>query len=161
MRNPKELKMKTLARAAAMAAALLCAAPALADNIAMPATPSAAYARECASCHTAFAPGLLPSSSWKRIMATLDKHFGTDASLDDKAVAEISGWLAAHAGTYKRATATPDDRITSADWFARKHREVPADTWKRASVGSKANCAACHTGAAQGNFSERNLRIPK
>ena len=147
--------------ALALAATLLAAGTALADNIAMPAKPSAAYTQECASCHTAYAPGLLPASSWKRIMATLDKHYGTDASLDDKAVAEISGWLAANAGTYKRATATPDDRITSAAWFVREHREVAPDVWKRASVGSKANCSACHTGAAQGNFSERNLRIPK
>ena len=152
--------MNKLRTALALTATLLAAGTALADNIAMPAKPSAASTQECASCHTAYAPGLLPASSWKRIMATLDKHYGTDASLDDKAVAEISGWLAANAGTYKRATATPDDRITSAAWFVREHRKVDATVWKLASVNSASNCAACHGGADQGRFNERELIFP-
>jgi mono/diheme cytochrome c family protein len=38
---------------------------------------------------------------------------------------------------------------------------VPPEVWKRASVGSAANCGACHGNAAQGNFSEREIKIPK
>ena len=37
---------------------------------------------ECGSCHLAYPPELLPASSWRRIMAGLDRHFGADASLD-------------------------------------------------------------------------------
>ena len=41
-----------------------------------------AYRQECASCHTAYPPGMLPAASWQRIMTGLDKHYGTDAALD-------------------------------------------------------------------------------
>lgn len=122
------------------------------------------YAQECSACHLAYPAGFLPAGSWQRVMGGLNKHYGTDASLDDASVKEISNWLKANAGTYKRVREEPaNDRITQSAWFLRKHREgeVPANVWKRASVGSPANCAACHTNAAQGNFNENDIRIPK
>jgi hypothetical protein len=33
--------------------------------------------------------------------------------------------------------------------------------WRLAAVKSPANCAACHTTAEQGDFRERNIRIPR
>ena len=57
------------------------------------------YQQECAACHMAYPPGLLPAASWQRLMGSLDKHFGTDASLDAASVREISGWLKSNAGT--------------------------------------------------------------
>ncbi|MDO8458028.1 MAG: diheme cytochrome c [Burkholderiaceae bacterium] len=122
------------------------------------------YTQECAGCHMAYPAGMLPAASWQRLMGSLDKHYGTDASLDEMSAREISGWLKANAGTYKRVNEEPpQDRITKSAWFLRKHRdgEVPAGVWKRASVGSASNCAACHTNAAQGSFSERDIKIPK
>ena len=126
--------------------------------------PSPNYLQECAACHIAYPVGMLPAASWHHLMGTLNKHYGTDASLDATSQREISDWLKANAGTYKRVSeAPPQDRITQSAWFLRKHRdgEVPAGVWKRASVGSPANCAACHPQAAQGRFSERDIRIPK
>jgi mono/diheme cytochrome c family protein len=122
------------------------------------------YQQECAACHTAYPPGLLPAASWQRLMGGLGKHFGVDASLDEASTREISAWLSQHAGTYKRVTdAPPQDRITRSSWFLSKHneREVPPAVWKRASVGSPANCAACHTQADKGSFNERDIKIPK
>jgi mono/diheme cytochrome c family protein len=122
------------------------------------------YVQECAACHVAYPAGFLPAASWQRVMGGLNKHYGTDASLDDATAREISAWLKAHAGTYKRVNEEPPhDRITQSAWFLRKHRdgEVPANVWKRASVGSPSNCSACHTNAAKGNFSEHEVRIPK
>lgn len=122
------------------------------------------YQQECAACHIAYPAGMLPAASWQRLMGTLDKHYGSDASLDKASAREISGWLKANAGTYKRVSEEPpQDRITKSAWFLRKHREgeVPANVWKRASIGSASNCAACHTKAAQGNFNEDDVRIPK
>ncbi len=124
----------------------------------------ASYKQECAACHMAYPAGMLPAGSWKRLMSGLSKHYGTDASLDAKSLAEISGWLEGHAGTYKRVNEMPpDDRITKSAWFIRKHndREVAPAVWKRASVGSASNCIACHTNAAQGSFNEREIKIPK
>jgi hypothetical protein len=122
------------------------------------------YQQECAACHIAYPPGMLPATSWQHVMKTLDQHYGSDASLDAASVREIGTWLQTHAGTYKRVSeAPPQDRITQSAWFLRKHnaREVAPEVWKRAAVGSAANCAACHMQAAQGSFSEREIRIPK
>ena len=104
---------------------------------------------------------MLPARSWQRIMTGLDQHYGTDASLDAATVQQLSSWLQAHAGTYKRvAEEPPQDRITRSAWFVRKHDEVQPAVWKLPSVKSAANCAACHTGADQGDYDDDNLRMP-
>ena len=120
-----------------------------------------AYTQECASCHAAFPPGMLPARSWQRVMGGLERHYGTDASLDAATVEQIGAWLQAHAGTYKRVSAEPpQDRITRSAWFERKHRKVEPAVWQLPSVKSAANCAACHTGADQGQFDDDALRMP-
>jgi hypothetical protein len=120
------------------------------------------YREECASCHLAYPPGLLPASSWQRILNNLAQHYGTDASLDPSSRKEVGAWLAANAGTYKRVNEPPQqDRITRSAWFVREHDEVAARTWRLPAVKSAANCTACHTQADKGDFNEHNLRIPR
>jgi hypothetical protein len=119
------------------------------------------YKQECAACHVAFPPGMLPPESWRRLMNNLPRHYGTDASLDAVTVNELATWLSANA-TYKRVReAPPEDRITKSAWFIREHDELPASVWKRPAVKSAANCTACHTQADQGNFNEHTVRIPR
>jgi hypothetical protein len=144
------------------AAGLVTLGSALADGgRAMPAVVPPAYTAECAACHTAYPPSLLPGRSWQRIMTGLDRHYGTDASLDAATVQQLGGWLQANAGTYKRVTEEPpQDRITRSTWFVRKHDEVEPAVWKLPSVKSAANCAACHTGADKGRFDDDHLRMP-
>ena len=94
-------------------------------------------------------------------MGSLDKHFGTDASLDTKANTEITQWLVNNAASRPKYSAlAPDNRISNNVWFVREHHEIKAEVWKRASVKSASNCAACHTDAAKGIFNEDNIRIP-
>ncbi len=123
------------------------------------------YNQECAACHLAYPPGLLPAASWQRMMGSLDKHYGSDASLDAASVKQIGSWLQTHAGTYKRVHTTdtpPDDRITRSAWFERKHRKIDSpQVWKHASVKSAANCMACHTAADKGNYDDDSVRFPK
>jgi hypothetical protein len=120
------------------------------------------YQTECAACHVAYPPGMLPAASWQRLTTHLPNHFGADASLDAATVKEVSTWLSAHAATGRRAQESPpEDRITRSRWFTRQHDEVPAATWTRASVKSPSNCTACHTGADRGDFNEHNVRIPR
>ena len=127
----------------------------------MPRQIPAAYQQECAACHLAYPPGMLPASSWKRMMSGLDKHYGTDASLDAATVQQLSNWLQSHAGTYKRvAEEPPQDRISKSTWFERKHRAIAQKVWALASVKSASNCAACHTGANKGMFNDDNLQYP-
>ncbi len=147
------------------AAALGSAARADDDRRTPPVPPLPRYTQECAACHIAYPPGLLPAASWQRLMANLPRHFGTDASLDAATAREIGSWLNQHAGTARKVrrdpTPPPEDRISRAAWFTREHREVPAATWKLPAVKSAANCAACHTRADDGDFSERHIRIPR
>ncbi len=121
-----------------------------------------ASVQECGACHTPYAPGLLPAASWQRLMSTLPRHFGTDASTDAATQSTLSTWLQQNAGTGKRGREEPpEDRITRAAWFSREHREFNASTWKRPAIKSPANCSACHTQAAQGRFSEHDVRVPQ
>lgn len=148
--------------AGCIAAALGLGAPARAESgRLMPASVPPAYTQECAGCHLAYPPGLLPAASWGRIMGSLDTHYGSDASLDAATVQQLSAWLRAHAGTYKRvAEPPPEDRITRSAWFVRKHRGIEPATWQLPAVKRASNCAACHGGAERGQFSEQALRLP-
>jgi hypothetical protein len=120
------------------------------------------YVQECAACHVAYAPRLLPAASWQRQMQRLQSHYGSDASLDPALTQRLSAWLQAQAGSGQRAREQPpEDRITRSAWFVREHDEVPAATWKLPAVKSPAQCSACHTRADQGDFSERHIRLPR
>lgn len=136
--------------------------PVLSAKMPMPSDMPKSYDAECASCHMAYPPGLLSEQSWQNLMGSLTKHFGTDASIDEKDKIEITNWLKKNAATRgKYVELAPDNRITKTSWFIRKHDEIRADVWKRAGVKSPANCGACHTSAAEGIFSEKYVSIPK
>lgn len=152
-----------LMRAAASAALCLTtlATPAWADDHGPRVPLLPAYKAECSACHVPYPASLLPTASWQRLMTHLPKHFGTDASLDAATTKQISDWLMANGGGRRAAEAPPEDRITKGRWFIREHDEVAADVWKRPAIKSAANCAACHTQAAEGSFRERDIRIPK
>jgi len=140
------------------------------DQAKAPLVINAKWVSECGACHFAYPPRMLPAESWRAIMAGLDKHFGSNASLDAADVNEISAFLEKNADTRKKShqahgkngtMAKPLLRITETRWFKSEHREVAAHTWKLPKVKSRANCGACHTKAESGDFNERNVRIPK
>jgi mono/diheme cytochrome c family protein len=146
----------------ALALALYAAAPARADDRPlMPARVPAAYTQECAACHTAYAPALLPAASWQRIVDGLDRHYGSDASVDAATAREIGAFLQANAGNTRRVRAAPpQDRITRSAWFERKHRGIGAAVWRHPGVVSAAQCGACHRGADRGDFDDDALIAP-
>ena len=140
---------------------LLISSSTFAGKMAMPTDMPASYEAECASCHMAYPPALLSQQSWKNVMSGLSKHFGTDASVDPKTQTELINWLVKNATTRQKYSETaPENRITKTSWFIRKHDEVKSEVWKRASIKSPANCAACHSDAANGIFSEKNIKVP-
>jgi nitrate/TMAO reductase-like tetraheme cytochrome c subunit len=118
------------------------------------------YAAECGSCHLPYPPRLLSAASWGRVMQGLDKHFGSDASVDAESFARIERYLREHAGP-ERKFGTSALRITETEWFRREHKEVPAGTWKSSAVKSAANCGACHVAADKGDYGERSVRVPR
>lgn len=128
----------------------------------MPAQVNTTFQQECAGCHMAFPPGLLPAASWQKMMTGLDKHFGADASLTPAEVTDITDFLVKNASNRWTASTAPL-RITESVWFKTKHneREIAPAVWKRASIKSPSNCIACHAGADKGNFNENSIKIPK
>ena len=129
---------------------------------------------ECGGCHAAFPPALLTAPAWRQVMGALDRHYGTDASLDAATAREIASFLERNAGDARRgappaavkvATGVqapqPLPRLADSPWFAREHRKIPASTIARRDVGSLANCGACHPAADRGDFSERAVRVPR
>ena len=127
-----------------------------------PAQVNTKWQQECGSCHIAYAPGLLPAESWRKLMSGLDKHFGDDAALTAPESKEITAFLVANASDRWSASTAPL-RITESQWFKAKHnkREIAPDTWKRPSVKSPANCQACHVDAAKADFNEHRIKIQK
>jgi Dihaem cytochrome c len=147
-------------------AALGCLAIALAslvnaDNLSISGAPKS-WRAECTSCHTAYPPALLSANDWKRVMQSLDKHYGSDASVTPQEVQEISQFLVANASAKGSQHVSPVDppRMTKTAWFERKHRKVPTAAWSDIRIKSAANCAACHTQAAKDSFSEREIAVP-
>lgn len=150
--------MKSIALIALLGLAL----PALADRLPMPANAPASFTAECSSCHIAYQPALLAADDWRRIMAGLGKHFGSDATVTPEKRREITAFLERHAGDAGRlGNAGNPPRITQTQRFVRKHREVPARFWRDPRVKSAANCEACHRAAAVGNFGEHDIAIPE
>jgi len=55
------------------------------------------YAKECGACHIPYPAQYLPKRSWERILGSLDKHFGENATLSPKALQPIKAYLDSHA----------------------------------------------------------------
>lgn len=118
------------------------------------------WQEECGACHIAYPPALLPAASWRKVMAGLERHFGSDAGLAARENQQITAFLVAHAGSRWRAFKAPM-RISETAWFRDEHDELAASVWQRATVKSAANCAACHPAAERGDFEEDRVRIPR
>ncbi len=138
------------------------AATALAAAVsAQAATPAEKWNEECGGCHVAYPARFLPASTWTRIMAGLDRHFGSNASLDAQTGKEITDYLVANSATRKRNENPSTLRISDTRWFQNKHSEdLSPAVFRDPRVKSAANCGACHLGAAKGDFSEHNIRVP-
>tara|TARA_R110001592_G_C13178807_1_gene750611 strand:+ start:1262 stop:1891 length:630 start_codon:yes stop_codon:yes gene_type:complete len=133
---------------------------------------NASYKEECGSCHMAYSPGLLPADSWKKMMLTLDKHFGDNAELEATIRKDLLSYLienAADRSEYRRSQKIMRsleknkivDRITQTPYFTRKHNEIPkrliTDNEK---VASLSHCGSCHQNADKGSFDDDEVTIP-
>ena len=149
--------------AGAAVAGFVSSSGALAGGPKLPVATNAAWQSECATCHVAYPPGLLPAASWRAVMAGLDRHFGSDATIDAATAAAVEAFLVANAGRDRspHASAGPILRITETRWFVHEHNEIAPATWRSPAVRGAANCGACHLNADSGRFSEREVRIPR
>jgi hypothetical protein len=132
------------------------------------------YLEECAGCHFAYQPGLLPAKSWEMLLTNeaLRKHFGVNAELDNDTLKVIHDYAvdnAADKSWYKRsrkiAVATAEGpvplRITELSYIFRKHQHIPEKMIKgNASVKSLSFCDKCHTQSADGVYDADTVDIP-
>lgn len=164
--------LSTLILAVGATAFAISQAPAN-DEAIFPMPAGKTYVEECGSCHTAFAPGLLPARSWRRMMGELANHFGEDASLEEPRRLAILKDLETLASDGPQANmrmrringaipanAAPQ-RIADTGYFKYMHDEVPKHIWQRTKIGTPGNCVACHTRANEGRYGEREVRIPQ
>ncbi len=153
------------------AAALLAVGLVLPVPGAWAAAPQQTYSSECGSCHIPYPAAFLPSASWDQLLGHLDKHFGDNAELSKETRAQIAGYLDTHSydnsrihQRYGSRFDTPGMplRVSETRLFQAMHHEV-SDRWVSSNpkVKSFSHCDACHAGAAQGNFDEDEVRIPR
>src|SRR5262245_19523742 len=93
------IQVTAAARIAAIAALLVLAPLAQSQPLRLDVgrNTSPAYEKECGSCHFAYQPGWLPERSWRRMMGSLNSHFGDNATLSQANHDAIMSYLAAGA----------------------------------------------------------------
>lgn len=136
-----------------------------------PVSAAAAYDTHCGACHGAYAPLLLPTGSWDKILKGLDDHFGEKVSLEPAVKAAITQYLmenGADRSTAKKAAKIAASlngqtplRVTEVPYIQKKHRKMAPEVFQRKAVGGLANCRACHRSAGQGHFSDHDVVIPQ
>lgn len=115
---------------------------------------------ECSACHLAFQAAMLPSTSWTRLMSSLESHFGEDASLDEDSVTAITNYLNSNSadsswiGNRFSRGQTNDwpIRITETDHWLREHKNQSFKNALNFEDINKSDCVACHDKAAKGDF---------
>jgi hypothetical protein len=129
------------------------------------ADPTAAYKTACGQCHMAYPPHFLPSASWMKVLETDKNHFGTPLDLAPQ-TKEILVQFLGEQGADKSDTRIADKimasldedaiplRLTEVPYITNKHRKISSEVLQRKSIGSLANCNACHRKATEWSFSK-------
>ena len=130
------------------------------------------YIKECGSCHFAYQPGLLPSSSWNKIMSNLENHYNNDASISSANLQTLTKYLNDNSAEknmqYKRsnrivsslASGQIPDSISTTPYIIKKHSEIRKNLITQPEVKGLFNCIACHKTADKGNYGEKDINIP-
>lgn len=135
---------------------LVAASPGAEAERRLPTATDKTVVDQCGACHMPYAAEMLPTRSWRRLLADLSNHFGEDASMPEEDQAAIANYLVAHAADGPAAgsrrflrglspQATPL-RITDTPYWRRRHHEISSRRFQDPKVKTAANCAACHNG---------------
>jgi hypothetical protein len=128
------------------------------------------YKETCGECHFAYPPQLLPSASWLKILNQLDDHFGEEIEVDADTIKNISDYVKTNGAQNASAKISVKimkclgnrvpARITDIPYIRKKHHELNPAVFKRESIGSLANCTACHMTAEKGIYDDDAVKIP-
>lgn len=128
------------------------------------------YADECTACHMAYHPSLMSGENWRLLMASLDDHFGEDASLSEATTTQLTEWLAQHsaettdskpAHVFRKTAKDAPFTVSKSPFWKKRHKGIDDAVFTAKPVFSRANCAACHADAETGRFYPGNISIPK
>jgi hypothetical protein len=158
-------------RLLALVGSVVLCGVALAAPRTFPAVIDTAYRKECGTCHMAFPPQLMPVRSWRRVMGSLDTHFGDSAPLDGATQRAIGEYLARNAADGANNAesiaimasidggATPE-RISKVPYIEGLHAAVLDPRWNGTPrPKTLAECSACHHRAELGDFFERRFKV--
>lgn len=138
----------------------------------LPKEKNVSYEQACASCHMLYAPSMLPSRSWDKMMKGLNHHFGDNAEVEKQTRQEISEYLQRNSADHveniysqgMKEFLRPDDetlRISETKYFKLLHDVVkPEMVSGNLEVRSIVRCEICHHEALEGRFNKFNVRIP-
>ena len=136
-----------------------------------PSVPAPEYLSGCGECHWAYPPYLLPAGSWSGILDGLEDHFGEAVDIDETSKTTILKYLEANAADrisgklpakiMKSIGSRTPSQITAIPYLRKEHHDIAADVFQRRSIGSPANCIACHAGADQGVYDDDEVTIPE
>lgn len=125
------------------------------------------YKKSCGSCHFAYHPGLLPAKSWVKIIDEPNIHPGGEVSLDEQTKSKIKIYLtknSAEKNPSKRSKKIMDSiggetpvRVSALPYIKHKHHKINPEVFTRKSVGSRANCIACHRSAECGIYDDDDV----
>jgi hypothetical protein len=137
---------------------------------AVPAVDNPTYQEACGACHFPLQPALLPSRSWGLLLAGTQDHFDLSLELEAEQLAEVESYLIANAAEHAPGelakdiidsvgSATPL-RVTDVPMIRNEHRRLDPAVFQRPSVAGRADCRACHPGAAAGAYDDDDVTIP-
>jgi hypothetical protein len=129
------------------------------------ATPVIIYKTFCGQCHMAFPPNFLPSSSWLKLLDSEKDHFGNPLDLDPQTKTILVQFLTENGADKSQSRISSkimdslDEneiplRLTEVPYINYKHRKISQAVLQKKSIGSLANCNACHRSATDWAFNK-------
>jgi len=137
------------------------------------------YLKESGSCYFPCQPGLLPTHSWRMVMAELENYFDENAELTAGDIRNPTDYLSKNLSDYAddkrsekimkslhpkntplRGLETPDLKKQH-NKIIEMHKALPREMVQdNPEVGSLSKCEACHTKSDAGSFSKNEILIP-
>ena len=117
------------------------------------------YTEICGNCHFPYQPGLLPTTSWEKVMLNIENHFGKDLKLSSSESRAMTRYLLNNSAGHLNDDISVNTllslkydpivmRVTKTPYFVITHSQLDeADTMK--DIGQ---CNNCHKQAAQGIY---------
>lgn len=104
------------------------------------------YLENCATCHIALPPAVLPTQTWKNLLQDSQHYGATIKPLVDPGRILVWRYISTFSRPHKKDERTPY-RVNSSRYFKALHPQVKLPS--PAKIGS---CVSCHPGVSEYNF---------